>query len=306
MGNAERDAYTGHMTTGHDWNGIKELNTPVPKVLFAFLGAAFLFALGYWFLMPAWPTGESYTRGALDVDQRAQLAEELAEAHAASEGWRTALEEADFDAIRADPELMAVVRESGPALYRDNCSMCHGRDGDGALYFPRLTDDAWLWGDDPESILTTLRVGINSNHPESRVARMPAFGTDGTLGGAQIDEVVLYLRSRVDPMIGSGTRATELLAVNAGERTYTTYCLACHGEDLKGNPALGAPNLVDDYWIYGADEASMRSTIHRGRGGHMPAWEHRLDLAERKILTLHVLSLSRRASVTASDRVAAR
>lgn len=292
MGDAERDPYTGHMTTGHEWNGIKELNTPVPKVIFGFLSAAFLFALGYWYFMPAWPLGDTYTRGSLGIDQRTEIQEQLAEAEAASADWKTAMEAADFDTIRADVELMDIVRESGSALYRDNCSMCHGSDGEGGRYFPRLNDDAWLWSDDPDAILHTLRVGINANHPETRVGQMPAFGDNGTLSSSEIDDLVLYLLSRSNTLIGSGTAASELLAVNRGSRTYATQCIACHGADMQGNPALGAPNLADDFWLYGGDEEGLRTTIVHGRGGHMPAWESRLDVAERKVLTLHVLSLS--------------
>jgi len=293
MGSPERDRYTGHMTTGHDWNGIKELNTPVPLVLFAFLGAAFLFALGYWILMPAWPLGDDYTRGKLGIDQRDTVEHHLAEAQAVRDGqWQAAFERAGFDEIRDDEGMMRIVRDSGPALYRDNCSMCHGSEGEGGLHFPRLSDQAWLWGDDPDDILHTLQVGINAEHPDSRVARMPAFGAPAMLDGQQIDQVVLYLRSRFDDTVGSGARADELLEVNAGERVYAAQCAACHGGDMKGNTLLGAPNLSDEVWLYGSDAQALHTTIRQGRGGWMPAWESRLDLAERKILTLHVLSLS--------------
>lgn len=293
MSKPERDRYSGHMTTGHDWNGIKELNTGVPVVLLACLGAAFLFAVGYWYYMPAWPLGDDYTRGKLRFDQGEVLKGQMAEATEARSEWTNRMLEADFDTIRDDPALMSVVRDSGPALFRDNCSMCHGSQGEGGRYFPRLSDQAWLWGNDPDTILHTLKVGINANHPETRSAQMPAFGRMGTLDGSQIDNVVLYLRSSFDPSVGSGSRAGELLAVNAGRQTYETICAACHGADMKGNPAMGAPNLSDDYWLYGNDEASLHTTIQAGRAGYMPAWESRLSLVERKILTLHVLSLSK-------------
>lgn len=305
MGSPERDPYTGHMTTGHEWNGIRELNTPVPKVVIGFLGAAFLFALGYWYFMPAWPLGDRYSRGSLGIDQRTEIAEELAEAEVARADWKESMEAADFALIRADARLMDIVRESGPALYRDNCSMCHGSNGEGGRYFPRLNDDAWLWSDDPDGIVHTLRVGINADHPETRVARMPAFGDTGALTSAEIDDVVLYLLSRSNAQIGSGTTASELLAVNRGARVYEGQCIACHGADMHGNPALGAPNLADDFWLYGGDESALRATIVHGRGGHMPAWESRLDLAERKVLALHVLSLSAGGASGDSARPAA-
>lgn len=291
MSVGKRDPYSGHMTTGHVWNGIDELNTPVPRILFVFLGAAFLFAVGYWIQMPAWPTGNDYTRGRLGFSQSDVLNEQLATAESQRAVWEDRLGTSELDAVRDDDELMSVVLESGPALFRDNCSMCHGSGGEGGPGFPKLTDEAWLWGDKAEDVMHTLTVGINANHPGTRIGQMPAFGALGTLDGQAITDVVNYLLSLSDPSLGDGRRAGELLSVNAGKKTFATTCIACHGADAKGNAALGAPNLTDSFWLYGNDRTSLTNTIRNGRAGYMPAWESRLSETERKILTLYVLSL---------------
>lgn len=294
MSVAERDPYTGHMTTGHEWNGIKELNTPVPWLVLFFLGATALFAIGYWIMMPAFPLGDSYTRGRLGFDQRVEVAEQLARAAAERADWVKRLDQASFADIQADEELMAIVRQAGPPLFEDNCAVCHGSRGRGGPGFPNLADGEWLWDNTPEAIAETLRVGINADHPQTRVGQMPGFGKTQVLDGQQVTNVVTYLRSLADPWIGNGTRAAEAVAVVRGAATFRTVCAACHGADGKGNRALGAPSLVDKIWLYGSDAKSLYATVWDGRGGRMPAWEGRLSNAERKIVTLYVLSLSNR------------
>ena len=169
--------------------------------------------------------------------------------------------------------------------------MCHGQNGEGGPGFPRLSDASWLWGRQPETILKTLQVGINSGQQGTRVAQMPAFGQAGTLDAEAVGNVSLYVQSLSNPAIGSGTRASELLQVRAGKQVYQANCQACHGANGLGNQALGAPNLADQVWLYGQDDATLYETIWNGRAGHMPAWQHRLTLPQLKILTLYVLSL---------------
>lgn len=291
MSVAERDNYTGHLTTGHEWNGIKELNTPVPRIIYFCLSAAFLFALGYWYLMPSWPLGDRFYPGKLEIDQRSTLTQELDAARLEKSEWTEWLENADFEQIQSKPDIMSIVDESGPRLFQDNCAMCHGLRGRGQPPFPNLSDRSWLWGGTPDAIMETLRVGINSEHPDSRISNMPALGKSGTLNGEAVAGVVTYLRSLQDPTIGDGRRLEEQLAVKLGKQTYTTICIACHGADMTGNPAMGAPNLADSFWMYGKDEKSLFNSVQNGRAGHMPAWETRLSLADRKILTQYVLGL---------------
>lgn len=292
MAVGERDPHTGHMTTGHEWNGITELNRPVPKVVWWFLGATALFAVAWWVLMPAWPLGVSYTRGLLGLDQRTTVAEKLAEAAKERADWTRRIEAADVAEIQADPALMGIARQAGRALFQDNCGVCHGTTAQGGPGYPSLVDGAWLWGGDPETIAETVRVGINAEHPETRVSQMPAFGRDQMLDRQAILDVVTYVQSLSDPSVAEGGRAD---AVAAGAKVFAANCAACHGEDGRGSTETGVPNLADGFWIYGGDRQSIYTTLYRGRQGHMPNWEKRLTEADRKILTLYILDLERRA-----------
>ncbi len=284
----QRDPVTGQLTTGHEWNGIKELSTPIPRVVTFFLVVTTLFAVAYWILMPAWPLGRTYTKGLLGIDQKTMVEREVEEA-SKERSWTSRIDRLDFAAIRADPGLMENVRQTGGALFKDNCGACHGTRGTGGKGFPDLTAGAWLWGGDLETIAETLRVGINSTHDETRVSQMLAFGRDGMLKPAQIDDVLAYVQS-----LGGSLEATDaaLESVARGREVFVASCVACHGEDAKGNREFGAPNLIDPSWIYGGDRQSIQTAIYSGYQGHMPHWEERLSTTQRRILALYVLSLS--------------
>ena len=182
----ERDPVSGRATTGHEWNGIKELDTPVPRGVLMFLIVTHVWAIGWWFLVPAWPLGTTYTRGLLGVDQQATVEARLVEGQRERAAWMTRLETEPYDAILADEALMQTVRHTGRQLFGDNCAACHGRDGKGGTNYPDLTDDDWLWGGDPALIEQTMRVGINTAHPDSRLGQMPAFGRDKMLDRDQV------------------------------------------------------------------------------------------------------------------------
>lgn len=281
----ERDAHTGYLTTGHEWNGIKELNTPVPRPVYFFLILAFLFAVGYWILMPTWPTGTSYTKGLLGFDQRVFVTEDVKEAAAERAVWTDRIEKESFADIQKDPQLMHDVRETGKTLFGDNCAACHGRQATGGKGFPNLTTNSWLWGGSPEQIAETIKVGINSTHPETHTSQMPAFGRDGILQRNDIEKVVAYLRSL------SGASGAQAGDVTAGQKIFADNCASCHGDDAKGNSETGAPNLTDRFWIYGGDPETIYTTVWGGRQGHMPTWEARLSPVERKILALYTADL---------------
>lgn len=287
MSVGERDPHTGHMTTGHEWNGITELNTPVPRAVWFFLIATFLFSLVYWVLMPAWPLGVTYTKGLLGIDQRDVVAAKVEAAAAAREPWAARLRDADFAAIQADADLMLIVREAGHPLFADNCAVCHGTRGSGGKGYPDLTANAWLWGGDAETIAETIRVGINSGHDETRISQMMAFGRDGMLDRKAILAVTAYVQSLSNPAIA----ADDAAAVESGGVVFAENCAACHGDDGRGIPEMGAPDLTDASWIYGGNRQAIYNTIYNGREGHMPHWENRLSELERKILTLYVLDL---------------
>ena len=287
MSKAERDPFTGHMTTGHEWNGITELNTRVPRAVYFFLIATALFAIGYWILMPAWPLGTTYTKGLLGIDQRTTVADALQAAALDRATWETRIATQSFEQIQADPQLMAVVRQTGHTLFGDNCAACHGRNAAGGKGFPNLTTASWLWGGTPDKIAETIRVGINSSHPDSRTSQMLAFGRDGMLPRGDIENVVAFVRS-----LSMKSDATmEQLA--AGQELFAKNCASCHGEKAAGNPDLGAPNLTDKFWIYGCDLQTVFHTVWGGRQGHMPTWEGRLSEVDRKILALYLVDLRR-------------
>lgn len=290
MAIGERDPHTGHMTTGHEWNGIKELNTPVPRAVFFFLFLTAAFALVYWVLMPAWPTGRTYTKGLLGINERTTVAEKLAAASTERSAWTTRIEAEDFAAIEADPALMQIVRDTGRTLFGDNCAACHGRKAEGGKGYPSLVDRAWLWGGDPATVAETIRVGINSTHPDTRASQMLAFGRDGTLDRKAILDVAAYVQSLSHPALAKGEEAG---SVAAGKEVFAANCVACHGEDGKGKTEVGAPNLTDGFWIYGGDRQSIFTTIYWGRQGVMPTWEQRLSPLDRKILALYVLDLGK-------------
>jgi len=281
----DRDGLTGYLTTGHEWNGIKELNTPVPRPVYFFLSLAFLFSVGYWVLMPAWPLGVTYTKGLLGVDQRNVLAATLKEAAGDRDAWASKIASNDYAAIQSDAHLMTIVRETGHALFGNNCAACHGIDAKGGPGFPNLTTSSWLWGGKPEDIFNTIRVGINSAHPGSHVSQMPAFGRDQMLPRPDILKVIAYVYSLSNP----NAKDLDPKRVEAGKAIFAANCVACHGDDAKGNPELGAPDLTDRFWIYGGDLETIDTTVWGGRQGHMPTWESRLSELDRKILTLYLL-----------------
>ena len=285
----ERDPHSGYLTTGHEWNGIKELNRAVPRPIYVFLTLAVLFSVGYWVLMPAWPIGSTYTKGLLGVDQRTTVDASLKAAELDRASWASRIEQADFAAIQRDPALMRRVRQTGRTLFGDNCAACHGRNaaGNTEIGAPNLTTNAWLWGGTTEAIAQTIRVGINSPHPDTRVSQMPAFGRDQIIPRDDVESVVAYVYALSHP--GATGAAPQL--VEAGKMVFAANCISCHGETATGNVEVGAPNLTDRFWLHGGDAPSIYTTVWNGRQGHMPSWDGRLSAIDRKILTLYVFDL---------------
>ena len=280
----ERDPVSGYLTTGHEWNGIKELNSPVPRIVFAFMVVTHLYALVAWVLLPTWPLGQTFTKGVLGIDQKTAVAADLATATAARAGWVDVLASAEFDTLRADPDLMARALATAGPLYGQNCQACHGAGGIGGPGFPRLNDDIWLWGGTADDIATTLRVGINSAHPDTHFAQMPAFGRDELLSRAEISVLTDYVLT-----LGTGVIPED---ASEGAVLFQTNCAACHGEDARGIEGTGAPNLTDADWVYGGDATSIRQTLMAGRQGQMPSWQSRLTEAEIRAMALYVENLA--------------
>ncbi len=286
MSVSERDPVSGYLTTGHEWNGIKELNTPVPRLVYIALAVTAVFSFGYWILMPAFPLGTTFTKGLLGADDRAAVTASVKQAAAERAVWTDQITAKSYGAIQADPALMAHVRSAGSVLFGDNCAVCHGREATGGPHFPNLTTNSWLWGGTPDAIAETIRVGINSPHANTRVSQMPAFGRDNMLKRDEIESVIAYVMS----LSGSKVAADK---VAAGKAVFGTNCASCHGPEAKGNPEVGAPNLTDHYWIHGSSEDALYADVWGGLQGHMPSWEGRLSPLDRKILALYLVDLRR-------------
>ena len=282
----ERDPKSGYLTTGHEWNGLTELNTPVPRLVFFVLGIAVLFSIGYWVLMPAWPVGTTFTKGMLGRDDRTQVTQSVKQATVDRAVWTDQIASKSYAEIEADPRLMTAVRQTGRTLFGDNSAVCHGRDAKVGKGFPNLTGTSWMWVGSPEAIAETIRVGINSAHRDSRNSQMPAFGRDQILQRGDIENVAAYVMSLGDP------KAKPLAGnAGAGKAVFAANCAVCHGPDAKGKTDVGSPNLTDRFWMYGSDENSIYNTVWGGLQGHMPTWESRLTPVDRKILALYLVDL---------------
>ncbi len=283
--NIEKDERSGTATTGHEWDGIKELNTPLPKWwLYTFYGTV-IWALGYSIAYPAWPMLTSATPGLLGYSSRAQLEEQVGEAKAAQKASLDKIAASSVDDILKDENLLAFARAGGAAAFKVNCVQCHGAGAAGGVGYPNLNDDDWLWGGTPEAIYTTLKNGIRyTSNAETRDSQMPAFGADGILNAEQIGQVASYVVSL------SGEQADQA-AVQAGQQVFAENCASCHGEDAKGGRDFGAPNLTDKIWLYGGTLENVKAQITKPRHGVMPAWSHRLDDATVKELAVYVHTL---------------
>jgi cytochrome c oxidase cbb3-type subunit 3 len=281
----ETDHVSGTTTTGHEWDGIKELNTPLPRWWVITFYACIVWAIGYWILFPAWPLLWSNTSGILGYSSRADVAVELANLEKIRGDKMVALTAAPLADIEKDPALLALARARGKTVFGDNCAPCHGSGGAGAKGYPNLNDDDWLWGGSLDQIMQTVQFGARSGHGKAHEGAMLAFGKEGVLKKDQIVTVANYVRSL------SGLPTAPGYDASAGAKIFADNCTACHGDQAKGNQELGAPDLTDKIWLYGSDEASLVETITNGRAGVMPAWVGRLDPTTIKALTVYVHSL---------------
>ena len=282
---SEVDHATGKTTTGHEWDGIKELNTPLPRWWLLTFYATIIWAIGYWVVYPAWPLISSHTTGLFGYSTRASVRVELANLEAIRGEKMVKLAATPLAEIEKDPALLALARARGRAAFGDNCAPCHGTGGAGAKGYPNLNDDDWIWGGTLEQIEQTIQFGARSGNAKAHEGQMLAFGKDGILKPDQIATVANHVRSL------SGLSTSPGFDVAAGKKIFAENCVSCHGDDGKGNPEMGAPNLTDKIWLYGSDEASLVETITNGRAGVMPAWVGRLDPATIKALTVYVHSL---------------
>lgn len=283
-GQREIDSISGVETTGHEWDGIKELNTPLPRWWLWVFYATILWSLGYVIAMPAWPLVSDFTRGLLGYSSRATVAERLESAVAAQQVYLDRIAAASLDEIQQDPELFAFALAGGRSAFGVNCAQCHGSGAAGSPGYPNLNDDDWLWGGSLPAIYHTLKVGVRSSDPDTQSNIMAAYLKDGILTSAQVNDVADYVLSL------SG-QTVDTQAAARGAEIFAEQCVACHQQGGVGNHELGAPNLTDSVWLYGGDRRSVVQSIAYGRGGVMPAWDGKLSDETLKMLTLYVHSL---------------
>ena len=272
-------------TTGHEWDGIREYNNPLPRWWLWTFYATIVWAIGYAILYPSWPGLRDATSGVLGWSSRGELAGEMLSVQKARADVVSRIEATPVEKLADDPQLMRFAVEGGKSAFKVYCVQCHGTGAAGGKGYPNLNDDDWLWGGDMTAIHTTLMHGIRSPDDETtRMSQMPAFGRDGMLQPAQIDDVVEHVR-RI-----SGQSFDAAMA-KRGAATFGEQCASCHGADGKGNRDMGAPNLTDAIWLYGGDRDALVRTIYGPRYGVMPAWQKRLDPATVKQLAAYVHSL---------------
>ena len=280
----EKDAVTGRDTTGHEWDGIKELNTPLPKWWLYVMYATIIWSVVWWFLYPSWPGITGYFGGVVGANQRLELDQRMAEASAAQAQYLERIEAASLEQIASDPELTSFALAGGSAAFADNCAPCHGLGGAGQGFYPSLADDTWIWGGTLDEIHTTLLYGIRSNHEDTRFNMMPAYGMDGILDRQQINDVAAHV-------LALAGREHDAEAAARGAAIFAEQCTACHGEAGEGIQELGAPRLDDAIWLYGSTKEEIVAQIHAPRHGVMPAWTGRLDPETLKTLSVYVHGL---------------
>jgi cytochrome c oxidase cbb3-type subunit 3 len=278
------DAATGTPTTGHVWDGIRELNTPLPRWWLWLFYATIVWAVGYWLVYPAWPLLSTYTAGFFNWHSRQAVVDDIAALQALRGPMKEKIAAASLQEILADPQLLGFARAQGRSAFGENCAACHGAGGGGAGGYPNLNDDDWLWGGKLDEIIQTIRHGVRSGDPEAHESRMPAFGRDGMLKRPSVEAVADYVRSL------SGLPVPANASLASGKTVFAENCAVCHGEQAKGNPDLGAPDLTDSIWLYGSDRATIIDGIWNGHGGVMPAWAGRLDDTTIKALAVYVYS----------------
>lgn len=283
MSDKHIDDVSGVETTGHEWDGIRELNNPMPRWWVWTFYATILWAIGYTIAFPAWPLISGSTQGLLGWHSRADFVADSEDAKAAQNIYLEKIASSSLDDIKADSQLMQFATAGGAAAFKINCIQCHGSGAEGGNGYPNLNDDDWLWGGTVNDIHTTITHGIRfTEDADTRISEMPAFGE--VLKSNEIREVAAYVVSL------TGT-ARDASMVEPGAQIFADNCASCHGEDAKGNRDMGAPNLADAIWLKTHGEDQIVAQIRMPKHGVMPAWGERLGDTTVKQLTLFVHSL---------------
>ena len=281
----EIDEVSGVETTGHTWDGIKELNNPLPRWWLWTFYACILFAIGYTIAYPAWPGIHGATKGWLGWSSRADIRQELAVAAQANADTISKIKTASITDILANEKLRTFAVAAGASTFKVRCAACHGSGAQGGPGYPNLNDNSWLWGGKPDEILQTITHGIRApDDKQTRVSEMLAFGRDKILDEGQIAAVANYVLQI------SKQPSDEKLA-SAGAKVFSDNCAACHGDKGEGKKEFGAPTLNDAIWLYSGDIDSIKKQINNPRHGMMPAWGDKLGDIAVKELAAYVHSL---------------
>ena len=274
------DEATGTEFVGHEWDGIEELNTPLPRWWLWTFYICIAWALAYTVAYPAWPMISQATEGMMGWTSRGQLANEMEDADLARKEVRDQLAATDISNLQGNPDLMQKAVAGGRAAFLVNCVQCHGSGAAGSPGYPNLNDDDWLWGGDLATIETTLKHGIRQPGDDmTRFSAMPAFA--GMFDTAQLDALAEHVLS----LSGKGQTSP------AGALAYADNCAICHGPAGEGDRMQGAPRLNDAIWLRGSTKADIQQQILQPRMGVMPSWSGRLDPATIKMLAAYVHSL---------------
>jgi cytochrome c oxidase cbb3-type subunit III len=284
MADRKKDDVTGVETTGHEWDGITELDNPLPRWWVQIFYATIAWSVIYWVLMPAWPVPGGHTPGVLGKSDRAAVVTEVGALQATRAPMFKQLQATPLDQVRNNPDLLQFAQEAGRSAFADNCATCHGAGGQGAKGYPNLADDVWIWDGSVAGIKQTINYGVRNAHPDTRYSQMPSYGRDKLLEPAQIDQLVEHV-------VALSGRPADRTKAAAGAALFATNCVSCHGVDAKGDRAQGAPNLTDREWLYGGERTEIRNQIYWGRGGVMSAWSQRLEPATIDALSVYVHSL---------------
>ena len=283
--NKRIDQPTGTETVGHEWDGIEELDTPMPRWWLLTFYATILFAIGYVIVYPALPMLHDNSRGLFGWSSRGALDTDMAAQTQRRAPIIAAIAATPVEALPSHPQLLNAAIEGGRATFKIHCVQCHGSGAAGSKGYPNLIDDDWLWGGDLKSIAYTITNGVrNPDVKSTRTSLMPAFGHDGILDANAVQDVVSHVRviSGQDKPGAASRRGAALFEAN---------CAVCHGPGGKGNRSVGAPSLSDGIWLYGGDRETLTQTVTNSRRGVMPAWSALLDPVTIKMLAAYVHSL---------------
>jgi len=282
MADKHIDEVSGVETTGHEWDGIRELNNPMPRWWVYTFYATIVWAIGYAIAYPAWPLVTDATKGMLGYSSRQELAESVKTAADVQKVFADKIAALPVSEISKDPELMQFAVNGGDAAFKVNCATCHGSGAMGRLGYPNLNDDDWLWGGTIDQIYQTIQFGVRSAHSDTRTSEMPGFAE--ILEPDQVKQAAAYV-------ISLTKTASDPALVEPGKQVFAENCASCHGEKAEGNMEMGAPNLADAIWLKGDTEEAIARQISAPRHGMMPAWAGRLSDTTIKQLAVYVHAL---------------